>query len=383
MLAKLVVDYYAPSSLLAKGLLYCLPPRTRRRALAAEARNLPSELVSSLNGYGFRNKITDILARKNGRPFEGFLKSDSAFACKVASLRLPAHNVFFGYSYASLETLRAEKARGILTVLGQIDPGRFEHELVAEEVRRWPDCGIHEAFPPESYFTRNQQEWEIADVVVVNSEWSKRALVKKGVPENKLEILPLAYEPEPNASSTGLRCSGAKPLKVLWLGTVCLRKGIQYLGEAAKLLSKEPVEFWVAGPLAISTIAVKNSPRNIQWLGQVPRSQAAALYQKADIFVLPTLSDGFAITQLEAFAHGLPVITTPNCGRVVEDGVTGFIIPPRDPKSLAEAILRFVRDPNLTAEMSPRCIEAFGAFSIDVYAKRLVEIIEKHMARRR
>lgn len=96
----------------------------------------------------------------------------------------------------------------------------------------------------------------------------------------------------------------------------------------------------------------------------------------SDVFVLPTLSDGFAITQLEALAHGLPVITTPNCGRVVEDGKTGFIVPPRDSQKLAEAILRFVRNRDLVRQMRPHCLEAVKSYSIKSYGERLKKLIE-------
>jgi glycosyltransferase involved in cell wall biosynthesis len=107
--------------------------------------------------------------------------------------------------------------------------------------------------------------------------------------------------------------------------------------------------------------------------GPVSRDGTAGWYRKADLFILPTLSDGFALTQLEALAHGLPVIATPNCARVVEEGKTGFIIPPRDPQALAEAILRFVRNPGLGWEMAPTCRDAVKTYSIDAYGRRLVE----------
>ena len=119
-------------------------------------------------------------------------------------------------------------------------------------------------------------------------------------------------------------------------------------------------------------------PGNMTFHGPVSRDGAALWYRQSDVFVLPTLSDGFALTQLEALAHGLPVIVTPNCGRVVREGKTGFIIPPRDPQALADAILRFVHHPSLAQEMAPFCRQAVKAYSVDAYGKRLVEIIQKH-----
>jgi glycosyltransferase involved in cell wall biosynthesis len=94
--------------------------------------------------------------------------------------------------------------------------------------------------------------------------------------------------------------------------------------------------------------------------------------------VLPTLSDGFAITQLEAMKHGLPVIVTPNCGRVVEDGKTGFIVPPGDIRGLVDAIRRFIDDRNLANAMRPHCAETAMRYTLDGFGQTLIEAIKKH-----
>jgi glycosyltransferase involved in cell wall biosynthesis len=77
-------------------------------------------------------------------------------------------------------------------------------------------------------------------------------------------------------------------------------------------------------------------------------------------------------------AYGLPVITTPNCGKVVQDGKNGFVVPAWDAKSLAEAISRFDEDRELASRMSSDCRATAKHFSIDSYGARLMEIIKKH-----
>jgi glycosyltransferase involved in cell wall biosynthesis len=337
-------------------------------------------------------------AARRGGLYTGYLQTDAAYARAVVQMKLPEHGVFFGYSYSSLEVLREEKRNGKLCILDQIDPGAPEFRLVAEEMRRHPELN---GLPPElptAYYDRNRREWEIADVIVVNSEWTRDAIVAEGASPEKIEILPLAYESKRVA--TRQQEDGAQErqpmfrsrlpdrarsatLRVLWLGQVNVRKGIHYLIEAARLLQTEHVEFDVVGSIGISEAALNSAPRNMRFHGSVSRDCAAGWYRQSDVFVLPTLSDGFAITQLEAFAHCLPVITTPNCGRVVEDGKTGFVIPPRDPEALAEAVMQFVRNRSLVDEMFPRCQEAINAYSIDSYGQRLVEIIDSGINRRK
>ncbi len=313
------------------------------------------------------------------------------FSRYLQSLAVP-HSVFFGYSYESLETLRHERRNGVFTILCQTDPGAAHYKMVKEEQAKWPEyVKTKDSFWSRQRFERLREEWEIADVIVVNSEWTRDSIIAEGAQASKIEILPLAYEPEGrgrggegNGRGTVVseQWSVNSPLRVLYLGNVALAKGVQYLVEAARLLANQPVQFFVGGSIYISSSIIQSGPKNIRWLGRIPRSQTGEVYSDCDIFVFPTLSDGFGLTQLEALAHGLPVITTPNCGRVVEDRVSGFIVPPRDPRALAEAILRFVRNPELARTMAPRCHEAVKAFSVDVYGRRLLAIIKKHMPHR-
>jgi glycosyltransferase involved in cell wall biosynthesis len=300
----------------------------------------------------------------------------------VAKLTLPPHEVFFGYSYASLEALEAEKDRGVFTIVDQIDPGPMEYRLVAEEMDKHPELAGPPAPFPTEHYARARREWEVADVIVVNSEWSRDAIIKEGADPAKVKVLPLAYEPgmdQSPKSKVQSRANDKAKLKVLWLGQVNVRKGIGYVLEAARLLEGEPVDFIVAGPLQIRKEVVANAPKNMRWMGPVPRNEASKLYAQSDVFVLPTLSDGFALTQLEALAHALPVVVTPNCGWVVEEAVTGFVIPPRDSMTLAKALLKFIRDRELAHEMVPACIKAATSFSVDDYGLGLVSVIQKRL----
>ena len=99
------------------------------------------------------------------------------------------------------------------------------------------------------------------------------------------------------------------------------------------------------------------------------------LYRTADAFVLPTISDGFAITQLEAMSYGLPVITTPNCGDVVTPGEDGYIVPIRDPQKLADAIAAFISDRDLLQRMSEKARAKSRTFTLARYANTIEDAV--------
>ncbi len=394
LLAGLVTDWYAPQSGLARGMLRLLGKRGAASAMAAECGEI---LRSNVRSFPFRSLLWKWRIRRQaarGRLYEAYTETDAEFARTVAKCDLPAHDVFFGYSYGSLEALEAEKRRGKLTVLDQIDPGPVEFRIVAEEMARYPELAGPPAEFPAAHCRRNQREWQLADVILVNSEWCREAIIKEGADAAKIELLPLAFEPKAQEFSAvngnHFQVSEANhsaiekvplppsaPLRVLWLGQVNVRKGIHYLMEAAKLLAPESVHIDVVGPIGILPQVVASARRLMTFHGPVSRDRVGEWYRQSEVFILPTLSDGFALTQLEAMAHGLPVITTPNCGRVVEEGVTGFIVAARDPQALAVAIMRFVQNRNLASEMSPKCRQAAAAFSISAYGRRLVEIVNQ------
>jgi glycosyltransferase involved in cell wall biosynthesis len=285
----------------------------------------------------------------------------------------PAVDHFFGFDSASLETLQMLKDRGIFTVIDQIDPARAEQEMVLEESRKWPGWAQLPGTIPESYFQRLEQEWASADLVLVNSPWSKAGVIAQGVPEEKVCIVPQSYEPEQVYVRPRPRREG--PLRVLWLGSVSLRKGIQYLVEAARGLPD--VRFIVAGKLEISQQAVRSCPKNVEFIGRITRDRTPDVYRNADVFVLPTLSDGFAITQVEAMGYGLPVIVTPNCGDVVTDGVDGFIVPAADANALRSAIGTLNDNRSRLEEMSGETIRSVARFRLPSQSDALEDEIRK------
>jgi glycosyltransferase involved in cell wall biosynthesis len=101
----------------------------------------------------------------------------------------------------------------------------------------------------------------------------------------------------------------------------------------------------------------------------------AAHYRWADVLVLPSICEGSATVCYEALAAGLSVITTPNAGSVVRDGLDGFVVPIRDARALAEKLEQLASDPRLLADMSASAAARACEFTIAGYAERLLSVI--------
>jgi len=128
-----------------------------------------------------------------------------------------------------------------------------------------------------------------------------------------------------------------RTLSLLFLGQVNLRKGVGRLLEAMRLLKDEAISLTLAGPCEIDPSAWADLPQ-VKWMGVVPRSEVGSHYEAADLFILPTISDGYALTQLEALAHGLPVLASRHCGEAVRHGENGWILDDLEPATIANAI---------------------------------------------
>src|SRR5262249_35483804 len=161
------------------------------------------------------------------------------------------------------------------TVLCQIDPGPREEEIVSKLHDATPGQGSSWQRAPSTHWSEWRHECTLADRIVVNSSWSRDALVGEGIPADKIRVVPLAYE-RPSAALDLRRryptsFDRARPLRVLFLGQINLRKGIAPILDAVRLLRDEPVEFSFVGPIQISIPTDFLNGSQVHWLGPAPR----------------------------------------------------------------------------------------------------------------
>src|SRR5438874_4540188 len=292
--------------------------------------------------------------------------------------------IIFAYSYAARDIFRFAKQRGWKTALGQIDPGPVEEKIVADEAARVPElAGDWRPAPPE-YWDNWQEQCSLADHIIVNSKWSRTCLLKAGVNGEKVSVIPLAYQGiEDRGQRSEVRggrqypdeFDEQRPLRVLFLGKINLRKGVARLFDAIRLLKDEPIEFQFVGPAQISIPDDIRSKPRVRWFGRVSRGETASFYRSADVLIFPTLSDGFGLTQLEAQAYGLPIIASRDCGDVVRDGVNGLRLPDLSGESIADALQRCLCEPNRLRTFAENAIQS-EKIDLNRLAQALLELSE-------
>jgi glycosyltransferase involved in cell wall biosynthesis len=119
----------------------------------------------------------------------------------------------------------------------------------------------------------------------------------------------------------------------------------------------------------------------VEWHDAVPRAEVHEFYRQSHIFILPTHSDGFGLTQLEAQSWGLPVIASLNCGEVVRHGENGLLLPKVSGLVIAETIEAILRNPAQMPTMSIRSKEIAAEYSaeriIPKFLSSVGEVIEQ------
>ena len=171
-------------------------------------------------------------------------------------------------------------------------------------------------------------------------------------------------------------------VKLLYVGRLDPVKGLRYLIEALRIYSEsgQRFELTMAGPdlrgSEIADLVEEHGFRDqMSFPGYVPLGEKLwQIYRSADVFVLPSLSEGQPKVLIEAMANGLVVIATRVGGipSIVEDEVNGLLVQPRSPEAIASALGRVVRDSELRERLARNAFEAARAFTIEEQTEQVV-----------
>jgi glycosyltransferase involved in cell wall biosynthesis len=386
MLAHFYTDFYAGkgSAGYLLGKAAALFPEDWRaaalqRVLGRREDGLPPEKVTAFNRFGFAYARAQKRARNATELEKVFLTYGQRFCELVEKNHSKPGDVVYAFGSAALRLFHWADQSNRGKILEQVSaPASVDFRLVWEEHQLWP--GWEEPREISVGQPRSEleaQEWQAADAIVCGSDFVAQGLASLGVPLEKIRVVPYGVEPSRFAASRA-PYDGRRPLRVLFVGGVSLRKGPQYLVQALEELNSTKVVMRLVGPVAIREPYRRRWQTRVELTGQVSRTEVRRHYEWADVFVFPTICDSFGIVQVEALAAGLPVITTAHAGSVVRDGVDGFIVPIRDAAAIAEKMDRLAADPYLLKKMSFAAGDRAREFSWEKYGERLVATV-KHL----
>ncbi|CDG64832.1 group 1 glycosyl transferase [Methanobacterium sp. MB1] len=189
-------------------------------------------------------------------------------------------------------------------------------------------------------------------VMVVNNDLKDKVL-NMGINPEKVYVTPNAidterFNPQKTELPPGIKMSSDKPT-LLFVGNLVYQKGVEYLLEAKKLM-KTDVELLIVGdgPLRSKLEKKVRDEKISDVVFTGARRDVEKIMPSASVFVLPSISEGFPITILEAMASGLPVVAT-NVGGIKEvmNEKVGSMVKPAEPLELARALDEILQNEEL------------------------------------
>jgi glycosyltransferase involved in cell wall biosynthesis len=300
------------------------------------------------------------------------------FAGRIVRQIEPAAVV--SYNSCALKTFQQAQSFGALRILdqsiGHLSSGL---DLLREEAERSPEFAKDERIDvPRRLIERCEQETSLADIILAGSEYVKATLAAHGVLPSRIRVVPYGVDVARFAAPPAHKRT-RRGLRLLFIGQIGIRKGVRYLLEAVRRLKSNGVELTLVGAPAGSGRGLELYRDYFRHIPHVPHSEIHRLFHDADVFVFPSLHEGSALATYEALACGLPVITTPNSGSVVRDGVDGFIVPIRDANALEEKISLLLRSDALREHMSENARRRAEEFSWSAYHTRIAHLFHEEL----
>ena len=289
-------------------------------------------------------------------------------------------NAIYAYEDVAADSFLGAKKRNIycfydLPIAFHLTSRRIQNE----EAKLFPELAdtMMAVQEPEWKIERKNREVELADHIFVASSFTECSLLDIGVPRSKITVIPYGapieyFQPHPKQD---------KLFRVMFAGQVGTRKGVHYLLQAWQELSLPESELLLVGVNQMPNDWLSKYRDRVRLTGSVPHSSLNAYYSSANVFVFPSLVEGFGLVLLEAMACGIPIITTPNTGGpdIIIDGIEGFIIPIRDVEALKVKIAWCYSHPQELAKMGIAARKKAEQLTWERYRQKLAMIIKEKL----
>jgi glycosyltransferase involved in cell wall biosynthesis len=312
---------------------------------AVERFGVPGDCVRSLWPHGV---LTRVLARLGGpkavRRYESQLHVLFGRWTAV-TLRRARWDVLYIFSGVAEESLRALANTSRLRMLVRESTHiRTQDRLLHEEELRTQSLQDR---PSSWMIAREEREYMLADAIRVLSRFAYQTFVAEGVPSRKVQLIASGIEvdafrlSERQLEQRRWRLLSGAPLRVLNVGTFAFRKGVWDTATVIRTLGTDRFEYRFVGPVAAEASRLASALQGkATFVPKQPQSKLPDSYAWGDVFMLPTIEDGYAVVLAQAAAAGLPLLTTPNGAGwdLVRDGQNGWVLPIRSPQAFVERL---------------------------------------------
>lgn len=296
------------------------------------------------------------------------------------SKKLKNNSAVYAYEDGAFESFKRARSKGIIC-LYDLPTGywRAHTKFLEKERTERPDWAMTLTSFRDSDFKRKKKDKELsmADAIFVASNFTKKTLELFPGQLAPIHIVPYGF-PEVYRSRKYENITNRK-LKLLYVGGLSQLKGIANLFEAVNFL-RDRVELTVVGRKVVQgCIPLEREIKKHNWIPSLPNNQILSLMRTQDVFVFPSLFEGYGLVIAEAMSQGTPVITTTRtCGTdFIINGENGWIIEPGNTQDLIKKLEHILTHPEIVSQVGKAAIVTAAKFPLSIYGKKMVEIINE------
>jgi len=282
----------------------------------------------------------------------------------------------YAYEDGALETFKVAKRQNSQTLYElPIGYWRAAQEIMGEEAELKPEWAntILSMRDSAQKLARKDQELALADKIIVASQFTADTLKLSEARDKETIVIPYG-SPQPIAQPNFSR---HKKLKVLFVGGLSQRKGLSYLLDAANFLN-DKIELTIIGSRIAKCAPMDAALQQYRYIPSLPHHEILKEMDRHDVFVFPSLFEGFGLVILEAMARGIPVIATPHTAGpdVIADGEDGYIVPIRSHQAIAEKLQLLADDRDLLNQLKTAALAKAKLFSWAKYQSQLTTLLK-------
>src|SRR6185437_9085288 len=257
-------------------------------------------------------------------------------------------SVVIGYEECCLHTFKKAKELGITTLLDLAQIHYKEIERISNTFPFFKKTFANTSLRNKINFLK-ENELQKADYIICLSSFAEKSLLDNGFNKDKIFLANLGSDTSKFYSKK--EYNNDETLKLIYVGTLFRRKGIDTLLEAIKQLNKN-IHLYLIGPGGDSENELQNYQQYFTRVNFAHHEELNNYFNKSDVFVLPSYLDSWGMVVIEAMTCGLPVIVTENTGsKDAVDKESGIIIPAGDIEALKKAIMLFYENRSLLETM--------------------------------
>lgn len=343
LLDRLFTDLFWPSEAALPNDLLRRMPSLYRQAMQRSAAGIPfsSVRLNALRGL-LSLAVEHVRSVPPGLRRRAHRSADAALGHAAGRWARRANDGLVSYSYYGYDAMREY---GRAAMLFQVHPHPVTvRRILQQELDAFPECAESlqqewELALPDEDFEHLVAETRMASRFLAASSFTRTSLVENGASFNTVSVIPYGVDLERFRPAERSRPHSPR-LQLLFVGRINQRKGVKYLLEALKMFKPEDVQLTICGRVVDSLSLFRDSGLSIDIRPSVSSEDLIRAYQTADLFIFPSVAEGFAQVLLESLACGLPILSTTHTAApdLITEGREGFIVEPRRPDLLAERI---------------------------------------------